>query len=168
MAPRAKARSGATVHKDGKRTWIVVADGGHARILESGEPHSGVTLRLDLTSEARKTAGKLAADRLPRTQESKGAARHGIEPRIGLKDREREIFAARLSSYLAGGIDNFDRLVLVAPMRFLHRIEACLSAAVAKKVSGMSAKDLTWMSDSEVLDHLGAVGAEIRRRRASA
>lgn len=168
MARTVKARSATNVRKDGKRTWIVVADGGHARILESGEPHSGVTVRLDLTSAARLTAGKLAADRLPRTQESKGAARHGIEPRVGLKDRERDIFAARLTSYLAGGVKNFDRVVLVAPMRFLNRIDACLPDNVSKKVAAKFAKDLTWMSDSEVLDHLGAVGTEVRRVRLSA
>ena len=37
--------------KKAERTWIVVADGGHARILESGHRHSGVTVRLDVTSD---------------------------------------------------------------------------------------------------------------------
>jgi hypothetical protein len=112
--------------KKEQRTWIVVADGGRARILESDHRNSGVTVRLDLASDARATAGKLAADRLPRTQESGNMARHGIEPRLALKDHEKRLFAARLAGYL---------------------------------------KDLTWMTDAEVLDHLGPLGGQVRRLR---
>lgn len=148
-----------------QRTWIVVADGAHARILESGQPHSGVTVRLDATSEARKTAGKLASDRLPRAQESSASARHAIEPRLSLKDHEKKVFAARLAGYLKGGLDNFDQLVLVAPTRFLNLVREALPANVAKKIAMTRGKDLTWMTDAEVLEHLGAVGRQVRRPR---
>lgn len=148
-----------------KRTWIVVADGGHARILESDQPHTGVTVRLDLTSGARLTAGKLASDRLPRTQESGSSARHGIEPRVSLKESEKRLFAARLASYLKGGINGFDQLVLVAPTRFLNLVKEALPDNVSRKVSVTRGKDLTWMSDSEVLDHLGPLGGQVRRAR---
>jgi len=154
-----------TAAKKAQRTWIVVADGGHARILESGRPHSGITVRLDLTSDARQTAGKLAADRLPRTQESKSPARHGITPRISLKDHEKRAFAARLADYLKGGLGNFDQLVLVAPIRFLNLVRETLPDDVSKKISVMRGKDLTWMSDAEVLDHLGPLGGQVRRAR---
>lgn len=154
--------------KTAQRTWIVVADGGHARILESGHPHSGVTVRLDVTSAARQTAGKLAADRLPRTQESKNSARHGIEPRVSLKDYEKRVFAARLADYLKGGINSFDQLVLVAPMRFLNLVRETLPDDVSKKISAARSKDLTWMTDAEVLDHLGPLGGHVRRMREGA
>jgi protein required for attachment to host cells len=163
MAKATMARKNAT--KKEQRTWIVVADGGHARVLESGYPHSGITVRLDVTSDARQTAGKLAADRLPRTQESAGSARHGIAPRISLKDHEKRLFAARLADYLKGGLGNFDQLVLVAPMRFLNLVRQTLPDNVAKKISVMRGKDLSWMSDAEVLDHLGPIGEQVRRVR---
>lgn len=163
MAKATASRTAAA--KKAQRTWIVVADGGHARILESGQPHSGVTVRLDLSSDARQTAGKLAADRLPRTQESGNAARHGIEPRLSLKDYEKRVFAVRLAGYLKGGLSNFDRLVLVAPMRFLTVLKGAIPDAVAQKISTTKSKDLTWMTDAEVLDHLGALGGEVRRLR---
>lgn len=150
------------------RTWIVVADGGHARILESDYWYSGVTVRLDVTSDARQTAGKLAADRLPRTQESKSSARHGIEPRVSLKNHEKQIFAERLADYLKGGINNFDQLVLVAPMRFLTLVRDTLPDNVSKKISATRGKDLTWMTDTEVLDHLGLLGDQVRRKREGA
>jgi protein required for attachment to host cells len=148
-----------------QRTWIVVADGVHARILESGHPHSGITVRLDVMSDARQTAGKLAAGRLPRTQESKGSARHGIAPRTTLKNHEKRLFAERLADYLKGGLGNFDQLVLVAPMRFLNLIREILPDSVSKKISAVRSKDLTWMSDAEVLDHLGSLGGQVRRAR---
>ena len=151
-----------------QRTWIVVADGGHARIMESAHPHSGITIRLDVTSDARQTAGKLAADRLSRTQESGTSARHGIAPRLSLKDHEKRLFAARLADYLRGGLGNFDQLVLVAPMRFLSLVRDTLPDNVSKKISVMRSKDLTWMSDAEVLDHLGPLGAQVRREREGA
>jgi protein required for attachment to host cells len=145
------------------RTWIVVADGGQARILESGYPHSGVVVRLDVTSDALQTGGQLAGDRLPRTQESRSSARHGIEPRVGLKDHERRAFATRLADYLSTEIGNFDALVVVAPMRFLDLLRNTFPDDVARKISATRSKDLTWMSDTEVLDHLGPLGAQVRR-----
>jgi protein required for attachment to host cells len=157
-----------TAPKKMQRTWIVVADGGHARILESGEPHSGVTVRLEVDSPALRTVGKLAADRLPRMQESANMARHGIEPRLSLKDHEKQVFASRLAGYLKGGLDRFDRLVLVAPMRFLNLVRDTLPTDVAKKVAVTRGKDLTWMADSEVLEHLGALGREVQRAREGA
>jgi protein required for attachment to host cells len=166
MAKATASRTAAA--KKTQRTWIVVADGGHARVLESGQPHSGVTVRLDLSSDARQTAGKLAADRLPRTQESGNAARHGIEPRLSLKDYEKRVFAARLAGYLKGGLSNFDRLVLVAPMRFLNVLREEMPDAVAQKISATRSKDLTWMTDAQVLEHLGTLGRQVRRLRQDA
>jgi len=157
-----------TAAKKAQRTWIVVADGGHARILESGQAHSGVTVRLDLTSDAHLTGGKLASDRLPRAQESGNSARHAIAPRLSLKDHEKRLFAARLADYLKGGLGNFDQLVLVAPMRFLNLVRETLPDNVSKKISAMRSKDLTWMSDAEVLDHLGPLGGQVRRAREGA
>lgn len=154
--------------KKALRTWIVVADGGNARILESGYSHSGVSVRLHVTSGARQTAGKLADDRLPRTQESKTTARHGIEPRFSLKDHEKRVFAVRLADYLKGGQDKFDQLVLVAPLRFLNVMKDALADSVAGKISWTRSKDLTWMTDAEVLNHLGLIGDQIRRVRKGA
>lgn len=151
--------------KRAPRTWIVIADSGHARILESGHPHSGVTVRLGVTSDARRTAGKLAGGRLPRTQESGSSARHGIEPRLSLKEHERRVFATRLADYLKGGVGNFDQLVLVAPTRFLNVLREAISYNVVKKILVARSKDLTWMTDAQLLDYLGSVGGQVRRAR---
>ncbi|HWA47321.1 MAG TPA: host attachment protein [Dongiaceae bacterium] len=164
---KAPASRRATSEKT-QRTWVVVADGGHARVLESSHLHSGVTMRLDLVSDATQTAGRLAPDRLPRTQESGNAARHGIEPRLSLKDYEKRVFAARLAAYLKGGLSSFDRLILVAPMRFLNVLKEAMPEVVARKISATRRKDLTWMTDAQVLEQLGSLGRQLRRAREGA
>jgi hypothetical protein len=105
---------------------------------------------------------------LPRTQESGNAARHGIEPRLSLKDNEKRLFAARLAGYLKGGLGKFDRLVLVAPMRFLNVLKEEMPDAVAQKISATRSKDLTWMTDAQVIEHLGTLGRQVRRLRQGA
>jgi protein required for attachment to host cells len=87
---------------------------------------------------------------------------------MSLKDHEKRAFATRLADYLKGGINGFDQLVLVAPMRFLNLVRETLPDAVSKKVSATRSKDLTWMTDAEVLDHLGALGEQVRRVREGA
>lgn len=149
-----------------KRIWVIVADGGHARILESETAHAGVSVRLDLSSDARLTGGKLAAGRLPRGQESVGSARHGIEPRVSLKQHEKDLFVARLADYLKGGRSRFDQLVVVAPTRINAALRDALPEAVAAKIVMTRNSDMTWMSVPEILGRLGPLGTQIQKSRA--
>ena len=88
--------------------------------------------------------------------------------RVSLKNHEKQIFAERLSDYLTGGLSNFDQLVLVAPMRFLNLVRDMLPDNVSKKIAATRGKDLTWMSDAEVLEHLGSLGGQVQRIREGA
>lgn len=159
MSPRAML--------DGKasRTWIVVSDGGHARVLESERPHSGVALIFATDSPARLSQGKLADDRLPRAKESVGAMRHAIAPRLDLKTHEKRLFCQRLARYLAGNIVHFDNLALVAPSGILSLIRQNLPAAASRKLIMVEAKDLTWMPNSEILARLGSLGRQLCKER---
>jgi protein required for attachment to host cells len=58
--------------------------------------------------------------------------------------------------------------VLVAPLRFLDMVRDALPENVAKKVRTTRSKDLTWMTDAQVLDHLGYAGEQVRRMREGA
>ncbi len=147
------------------RTWIVVADGAHARILESDQPHSGVILALEADSPARQQASRLVSDRLPRGQESATSARHAIVPRMNPKKHETELFLARLATYLKGNTGRFDQLVLVAPSRVIGFLKSALPVAVTRKIGATHAKDLTWMPVAEVLERLGQIGRQVRRTR---
>jgi protein required for attachment to host cells len=148
-----------------KRVWVIVADGGHARILESHTSHAGVSVRLDVDSDARLTGGKLAAGRLPRGQESANSARHGIEPRVSLKQHEKDLFVARLADYLKGGRSRFDQLVVVAPAKIANALKGALPAAVTDRIVMTRHSDMTWMSVAEVLKRLGPLGTQIQKSR---
>lgn len=148
-----------------KRIWVVVADGGQARVLESDTAHAGVSVRLDISSDARLTGGKLAAGRLPRAQESANAARHGIEPRVSLKQHEKDLFVARLADYLKGGRSRFDQLVIVAPVKIGSALKGALPTAIADRIVMSRNTDMTWMSVPEILKRLGPLGAQIQKTR---
>ncbi len=152
-------------NKKNKRIWVVVAVGGQARVLESEASHAGVSVRLDISSDARQTGGKLAADRLPRAQESANSARHGIEPRVSIKQHEKDLFVARLADYLKGGRTRFDELVIVAPARIAKALKEELPAPVAAKIALTKQADMTWMSNAEILKRLGPVGKQIQKQR---
>ena len=159
----------ATMAKSGrgkdKRVWVVVADGGQARILESDSAHAGVSVRLDISSDARLTGGKLAAGRLPRAQESANSARHGIEPRVSLKQHEKDLFVTRLADYLKGGRTRFDQLAIVAPAKVAAALKAALPAAIGDRVVLTRNTDMTWMSVPEILKRLGPLGTQIQKTR---
>ncbi|WP_374383760.1 host attachment protein [Dongia sp.] len=147
------------------RTWIVIADGGHARILESDTLHTGVAVRLEMHSDSRLIGGKLAADRLPRAQESANSARHGIEPRLSLKQHEKDLFVARLADYLKGGRSRFDQLVIVAPSRIGKSLVQLLPPPVAAKIALCRNSDMTWMGVAEILTRLGPIGKQLQKSR---
>lgn len=152
-------------NRKNKRTWVVVADSGRGRILESESPHSGVTIHFNSLSDGRLTGGQLAPDRLPRAHSSAGPMRHGIDPRQTLKKHEEDIFIARLVNYLTGSRGKFDQLVLVAPVRTANALLTALPPSVNSKVVMTRKKDMTWMRTSEVLDRLGPMGKGIQRSR---
>ncbi len=141
------------------RTWILIADGGRARVLEQvGKGHplaevSGMTRSIDLPR-----SHDLGDDQPGRTEASVGG-RHSMEPR---SDPHRELkrkFAHELADMLAQklGAKAFDKLILVAPPVTLGDLRAALAEPARKAVSGEVASDLTKTPDHEVAAHLTAV-----------
>nr|WP_298684356.1 host attachment protein [uncultured Dongia sp.] len=155
----------AALGKRNPRVWVVVADGAQARILESEAAHAGVTVRLDLSSDARLTGGKLAAGPLPRGQRSASSARYGIEPRQSLKQHEKALFVRRVADLLTGGRSRYDQLILVAPARVVAALREALPAAVDAKIVLTRNSDMTWMSVPDILKRLGPIGAHIQKSR---
>lgn len=137
-------------------TWILIADGGKARVLTSEGRGSKL---------AEYTKMRLSADDLPeahveterpgRVQESAGPARHAIEPRMPHKRQIEQDFARHVAKQLEHELSNFDRLVIVAAPKTLGDLRDFISAAVEKKVEATVSKDLTNTPDSEIPDLLG-------------
>ncbi len=140
-----------------ERTWIVIADGAHARVLEhlAGAtklaPVKGLTFDVDLPP-----THEIVSDRPGRTFESKGNARHA---KTGRSDPHRELKRG-LAKELAGALKSnlatkrYEHLVLVAPPTTLGDLREALTKGVRARVAAELAQDLVKTPQSQLLRHL--------------
>jgi protein required for attachment to host cells len=143
-----------------KRTWVLVADGGHAKVFEA----QGHGAELALTEVLALSADlppshELSSDRPGRDYESQGHARHAIESR---SDPHRELkrqFAKRVADTLESKLaeKRFDHLVIVAPPPALGDLRGALAKDVRAKVTAELAHDLVKTPHSELPRHLQEV-----------
>jgi protein required for attachment to host cells len=140
-------------------TWIVIADGEKARIVANEGAGKGLAPAGHALSTTLHADRDIYADRPGRAQESVGAARHAIQPRVDWHRFEKQQFARRVAEMLdsESGKGAFDRLVLVAPPRTLGDLRAALGAATRAKVTGEIDKDLTPIADHDLPGHLEKV-----------
>jgi len=142
------------------RTWILIADGARARILESEGAGRGLRAVEGAAFHGEHGAThEIMSDRAGRTFQSVGSARSAKEAR---SDPHRELkrrFARRLADALDEGLARgaYDRLVVVAAPAALGDLRDAISAPVRAKVTAEVAKDLTRTPDREVADHLEGV-----------
>lgn len=139
-----------------KKTWILVADAGHARILEqSGE--EGLTLVEGLNIEHPiPKSSDLGRDSLPRTFDSVGPGRHAITPRTDPHRAEKKSFAKELADLLDAGLAKkaYDRLIIIAPPQMIGDMRPALSKAVKDRVQQELQLDLADAPIAEVARRL--------------
>jgi protein required for attachment to host cells len=149
------------------RTWIVIADGAHAKVLEHSfdttrlEPVEGMTLVADLPPTS-----DLVTDRPGRNFESVGPTRHA---ETGRSDPHRELkrgLARKIAAMLAESLveKRYEHLVLVAPPTALGDMRDALAAPVRARVIAELAKDLVKTPQRELPQHLGDVLSTAGRR----
>lgn len=134
-------------------TWILVADGTRARLFELTPPNKTLTEIACLTNPDGRAPGRQAnTDRLPRVNESVGSARHAIEPHTSLREKSTNQFAHTVSDALERGRNDhkFDRLVLVAPSRFLGALHGNLSKSLVECVAGEFRRNLTALPPEDI------------------
>jgi protein required for attachment to host cells len=144
------------------KTWILIADGGRARILENDGPGRGLRPVEGMTfAHPLPRTHELVRDHEPRSFESVGRARHPVDTGLDPHRKEKEKFAVDLASLLAGEASKkaFDRLVIVAPAKAMGELRAALPKPVKDKVHKEIVRDLTKTPDHEVEKHLGDVVA---------
>jgi protein required for attachment to host cells len=141
-------------------SWVLIADGARARILENRgpgkglQPVEGMVFERDLPPSR-----EILTDRPGRSFESQGAARHAIE---NTSDPHRELkraFAKRLCQLLESKLKEgaFQRLVLVAPPVTMGDLRQSLPAQVQGAVVGEVVEDLTKVPNDRVPRHLEKV-----------
>jgi len=141
-------------------TWVVLADGARARVLENTGPGTGlVELEEWESAEARKPTRELGTERPGRVHESATESRHAIAPHSDWHEMEKANFAGDLARYLKrhGDAGKFDQLVLAAPPRTLGELRKSIDAATAGLLKAEINKDLTNIPVAEIGAHLGEV-----------
>jgi len=124
-------------------TWVLVADGGHAKVLEWKRPRltplNDLTLAIDLPASR-----NLVSDRLGRSFESQGRARHAIVGRSDPHRRLKREFAKQIAQMLAKELaaKRYERLVVVAPPATLADLRNAYPKTMRQNVVGEFAHDL--------------------------
>lgn len=145
-------------------TWILVAHEAGARLFENRGPGKG----LELLEEVEHAAGRerdreIVSDRPGRSfRKNSGDPRRAAMSRSeGPHDRAVANFARELAHKLQHERtqNRFERLVLVAPPRFLGLLRSSLDTPTAHLVVGSLDKDLANTKDAELIKHIGEVVA---------
>jgi len=142
-----------------KLTWVLVADGGRARIFECLGIGKGLR-QLPQFDEALTLPAnhELQDDRPGRSFESAGPMRHSYEvgdPHRALKTKFACHLVHELSTLHDAGA--FNHLVLVAPPEMLGNLRSALGSGLSTVVVGELERDLTHLPMIKVAEHLEGV-----------
>lgn len=141
-------------------TWILIADGTQARVLENTGPGKGLASvkGLDWSIEPLQSQD-INSDRPGRGFSSAGSARSAMEPKTDpAQHREAEFVrsvAAVLDRKAQEGV--FDRLVIAAAPLALGNLRKALSEHVKKTVVAELDKDLTNLPTPNIDKHLDGI-----------
>ena len=139
-------------------TWILVADACGARLFMAFDNGKSLQL-LERFSHARSRAmeAELVSERPGSGRSSTHTMPSTKQPHRTHKELQAVEFATVLIDYLVDAAQQhrFDSLVLVAPPHFLGLLRAELSPALARMISATIAKDLIYMDDATIREHVG-------------
>jgi protein required for attachment to host cells len=140
-----------------KRTWILLADGAHARVHMNIGVGKGLEPVPDGTFDEPILPNRdMGTDKPGRTYDSSGKGRHSLQAKKDPHSQAKVNFARQLATFLdTGHADGrFDRLILVAPPEMLGDLRAAISEPVRQLVYGQLAKDLVHLNEQELSAHL--------------
>lgn len=143
-------------------TWILIADGAHARLFANHGPGKGIeAVEGGVINGDHRPDHELVRDSAGRTFESVGETRHAITPKTDPHRELKRTFAEHLAELMDRkfAAKAFDRLVIVAPPKALGDLRAALSDHLKPHIYAELDKDLVKTPTAELPEHLGAVMA---------
>lgn len=143
--------------KKHETTWIVIADGGQARILISdSKAHKLQQLPDGSFSDPQLPTHELVTDRQPQVRESKSNTSHAIEPKMDAHKKRKIDFIQNLLRYIERSAEgnSFDRLVIVAPPFILGEIRKYLSPRLQQLVRAEISHDYTHQTSDYIYEQL--------------
>lgn len=143
------------------RVWVVVADGGRARVLGVTGDGRGLAQLREMTSvDARRRTRDLVSDRPGRGYDSASTTRHAITPRQDAQEQARERFVGQLAVMLTE--DNrarqFDELILIVAPGLSAKLRDALDEPTRARVRETLVKDLTKAPLQDIHDRLVEAG----------
>lgn len=136
-----------------EKTWVLVADGAHAKILEYHNADGDLELVPDGEfSQPNLPSRDLITDKPARGFVSTGApeARGAIDLRTDPHEYEEFRFVRHLAQFLDEHVDQFDNLIVVAAPKALGTLRQKMSRNVQEKVYAQLNKDLVQRPLEEV------------------
>jgi protein required for attachment to host cells len=142
-------------------TWIIVADGAHARLFEQLRPGAAVVERESFARRAAPAAK--SNDRLPRTHDRTGPARHAIEPRQTPREAAERAFLDEVGEEIArcALARAFNRLVLCAPPKAMGELRQKLPRKLRIETSAVL-KDIVDRPRAEIIELLQSELSSLR------
>ena len=140
-----------------KVTWILIADGARARVLNYLGRQSGVEQLPGCDWLAPHAPDReLGSDRPGRAFDSVGKGRHAIDPHTNLHRSNKADFARQITNRLTQKLKAgaFERLVLIAPPKALGDIRNNLDQELSKCVYAQVPLDLTHVPNDEIGSYL--------------
>lgn len=134
-------------------TWILVADGAKARLFELTAKDAQLTeLRCFVNPEGRMPDAAFTTGRPALVDEGATTVRHALQPHTSARQKSAERFARLLGEALESGRvqERYERVVLVAPPRFLGVLRKGLGERVSEHVTAEIRRDLTALPSGEV------------------
>jgi protein required for attachment to host cells len=138
-------------------TWVLIADGGHAKVFAASAGNAKLTAVADMTFSIDLPATRdMLSDRPGRAFESQGRARHAKENRSDPHRELKRAFAKKLGGILKAKLaeNRFERLILVAPPPALGDLRAMLPKSVLGTVTAELAQDLVKLPQRALAQHL--------------
>ncbi len=138
-----------------RKTWFLVADGTKARVFESEGPKtSWECVEEWRDDDARAPARELGADRPVRGRKIGSGQNYAIET-PSEHDKAEAAFIRQCADFINASARKgaFDQLALAAPPRALGEFRKRLSADAAGKYISVLDKDLTNLSDHDLLKY---------------
>ncbi|RRQ22894.1 host attachment protein [Thiohalobacter thiocyanaticus] len=135
------------------RTWVIVAESSRAKIYEAETAAADLVEREDMVHpEGRLHERDLVSDRPGHDSGEAGSGPHVLDEHTPAHIEEMHRFAREIAGRLEQGLNDkaYDRLVLVAPPKFLGALRDALPQGVAGLVAETLHKDLVQHSTEEV------------------
>ncbi|MBM3633217.1 MAG: host attachment protein [Alphaproteobacteria bacterium] len=145
-----------------KMNWILLADGGNARVMERVAPF-GKLKEIFHLSHTHKASHELGNDKPGRSFESASPARHAYEPHSDPHELQKDNFAKEIVSMLkeAFQTQKFDELSIVSPPHMLGLLRSHLSnTPVHSRITKESDKNMLGMALEQIQDYIDNLPAK--------